>query len=136
MEAWRSVWRNGFLPQFSDAALAALQDGLERDDARILQGATTSPPPLICVQDWACEAACPVGFACWQGDSLHTVGEVEEAFAIACFEADKRLGETSGCRWGLNWLDDAPRDEMRRELGAEASAEIARREATQVGVAS
>ena len=31
----------------------------------------------------------------------------------------ERLGEPAACRWFLNWFDDTPRDQMRRELLAE-----------------
>ena len=51
----------------------------------------------------------------YDGD-LETVGEVEEAFARACFEIDQILGEPAGCRHFLNAYDDWPRNEMRREL--------------------
>jgi hypothetical protein len=84
-----------------------------------VQGATTTPPPLLCVQDWPVEACCALGFCGWQGEALCTVGEVEEHFAKCCFEADQRLGEPAACRWFLNWFDDTPRDDMRRELLAE-----------------
>ena len=116
MESWRLTWRDGFAHVLSTDALTALADGLRRDDPRITQGSTTTPPPLICTQDWPVEAACCLGFAGWQGEGLTTVGEVEEYFARACFEADQRLGEPAACRWFLNWFDDTPRDEMRRQL--------------------
>ncbi|MCC6417955.1 MAG: hypothetical protein IT429_06855 [Gemmataceae bacterium] len=127
MEAWRKVWREGVAPQLSTAGLDALQLALATDDGRLLQGATTTPPPLQCVQDWAVEAACAVGFCGWQGDGLETVAEVEEFFARVCFEADQLLGEPAACRWFLNWFDEAPRDEMRRELAAEVARVLAQR---------
>ena len=68
-------------------------DALTGDDPRLTQGSTTTPPPLMCVQDWPVEAACALGYCGWQGDELETVGEVEEFFARMCFEADQRLGE-------------------------------------------
>ncbi len=126
MESWRQVWRGGFAPQMNERELRALLQALESDDPRLLQGVTTQPPPLLCVQDWVCEACCALGFAAWQGRDLTTVGEVEEAFAKACFEADQRLGEPAACRWFLNWFDDTPRDEMRRDLLAEVKREILR----------
>lgn len=119
MESWRLVWRDGFVQGLSTAGLAALKSALERDDPRLIQGATTTPPPLWFVQGWPIEAACALGFCGWQGDGLGTVGEVEEHFAKVCFEADTRLGEPAACRWFLNWFDDTPRHEMRRELLAE-----------------
>jgi hypothetical protein len=129
MESWRKVWREGLAPQISTSGLEALRRALIRDDARLLQGATTSPPPLQCVQDWPVEAACGLGYCGWQGDGLETVAEVEEYFARACFEADQRLGEPAGCRWFLNWFDETPREEMRRQLAAEVNRSLAQRKA-------
>lgn len=119
MKLWQRVFREGFAPQFSTPCLEQLLSALGRDDPHLLQGATISPPPLACVQDWPVEAACAVSWLCWQGDELERVGDVESAFAQACFEADKRLGESGSCRHFLNWFDDTPRAEMRRELAAE-----------------
>ena len=116
MESWRTVWRDGFAPVLTLNGLEALRDALATDDTRLVQGTTTTPPPLMCVQDWPVEATCALGFCGWQGDQLQTVGEVEEFFARCCFEADQRLGEAAACRWFLNWFDDTPRDEMRCEL--------------------
>lgn len=115
-ESWRDVFVNGFAPLMSDKELIALRDALIKDDNRLVQGATTSPPPLHCVLDWPVEAACGIGFCGWQGKGLETVGEVEEYFAKICFEADKLLQEPSACRWFLNWFDDSPREEVKRRL--------------------
>ena len=84
MESWRKVWREGLAPLLSMEGLEALRHGLVMDDARLLQGATTTPPPLQCVQDWAVEGACALGYCGWQGDGLETVAEVEEFFARMC----------------------------------------------------
>jgi hypothetical protein len=130
MESWRIVWRNGFVPSLGTPALEALRAALDGDDPRLTQGSTTTPPPLMCVQDWPVEAACVLGYCGWQGDELDTVGQVEEFFARACFEADQRLGEPAACRWFLNWFDDTPRDEMRRELLAEVDLALSERLAT------
>jgi hypothetical protein len=119
VESWRLIWRDGFAPGFSDNALQALADGLRRDDPRLTQGSTVTPPPLMRVQDWPVEAACCLAYAGWQGEGLRTVGECQEYFARACFDADERLREPAACRWFLNWFDDTPRTEMRRELLAE-----------------
>lgn len=127
MESWRKVWREGLAPQLSVAGLDALRRALLNDDPRLLQGATTSPPPLQCVQDWAVEGACALGYSGWHGEGLETVAEVEEYFARLCFEADHRLGEPAACRWFLNWFDDTPRDEMRRGLLAEVNRNLAQR---------
>lgn len=127
MESWRIVWRNGFVPVLSTLGLFALRDALRTDDPRLVQGATTAPPPLLCVQDWPVEAACALGVCGWLGDLLDTVGQVEEHFAKCCFEADQRLGEPAACRWFLNWFDDTPRDDMRRDLLAEVELALADR---------
>ena len=128
MESWRLVWRDGLVPTLSTSGLTALRDALVRDDPRLTQGSTTTPPPLMCVQDWPVEAACALGFCGWQGDGLTTVGEVEEHFAKCCFDADTRLGAPAACRWFLNWSDDTPRAEMRRELLNEVELALRQRE--------
>ncbi len=127
METWRKVWREGLVPQLSTASLEALRRGLSQDDQQLLQGATTTPPPLQCVQDWPVEAACVLGYCGWQGEGLETVAQVEDYFARACYEADRRLGEPAACRWFLNWYDDTPRDEMRRLLLEEVDLALAER---------
>ena len=129
MESWRTVWREGFAPVLSRKGLGALCEALRVDDPRLTQGSTTTPPPLMCVQDWPVEAACALGFCGWQGERLFTVGEVEEYFARSCFHADQRLGEPAACRWFLNWFDDTPRDEMREELLGEVERAIEQRDA-------
>jgi hypothetical protein len=125
MESWRLVWRDGFAPILTTTGLEALRDALLLDDPRLTQGSTTTPPPLMCVQDWPVEAACALGYCGWQGEGLLTVGEVEEFFAKSCYEADHRLGEPAACRHFLNWFDDSPREEMRRDLLAEVELALA-----------
>lgn len=116
MESWRKVWREGVVPLLTTEELEALRQGLATDDPRLLQGATTTPPPLMCVLDWPVEAACALSYCGWKGDGLELVGEVEEFFARKCFEIDERLGEPAGCRYFLNWWDETPREEARQEL--------------------
>lgn len=132
MESWRIVWRDGFVPVLPTEGLRALAEALRTDDERLSQGSTTTPPPLMCVQDWPCEAACPLGLcgaAVSGGFEVATVGTVEEFFARACFDADQRLGEPAACRWFLNWWDNTPRDEARRELLAEVELALTQRAA-------
>ena len=136
IDSWRKVWREGLAPQLSTAAVQALERALKEDDPRLLQGATTTPPPLQCVQDWPVEAACVLGYCGWQGECLETVAEVEEFFARACFEADQRLGEPAACRWFLNWFDDTPRGEMRRLLLSEVSRTLRQRLPVSEGAAT
>src|SRR4051812_30331013 len=128
MESWRKVWREGVEPLLTTDGLKALRQALRNDDARLVQGATTTPPPLMCVQDWPVEAACALGLCGWLGDGLETVGEVEEFFARMCFEVDQRLGEPAACRWFLNWYDETPRDAMRAELLSEVNLALAQRQ--------
>lgn len=136
MESWRKVWREGFAPLLPTPGLEALAEALQRDDPRLIQGATTTPAPLLCVQDWPVEASCAVTYCGWQGEGRELVGEAEEFFASACFRADQALGEPAGCRWFLNWFDDAPRDEMRRELLPEVKRVLAMRAEMEAGGAS
>jgi hypothetical protein len=126
MESWRIVWREGFVPVLSDAHLKALRDGLASDDPRLIQHATCLPSPKG-GEGAEVEAACALGFCGWQGDALDSVGEVEEFFARACFEADQKLGEPAACRWFLNFFDDASREDVRRELLAEVELALTQR---------
>src|SRR5437763_9030928 len=127
MESWRNVWRTGVATLLSTESLESLREALATDDPRLLQGSTTTPPPLQCVQDWPVEAACALGYCGWIGDGLETVAEVEEFFARMCFEIDQQMGEPAACRWFLNWFDDTPRQEMRRELLIEVQRTLAER---------
>jgi hypothetical protein len=124
---WRKAWREGAAPLLSADALEALREALVADDPKLVQDATTVPHPMQCVRDCPVEAACALAYCAWQGEGLETVWEVEEFFARMCFEIDQRLGEPAGCRWFLNWHDETPRDEMRRELLAEVERELAGR---------
>src|SRR5437588_819359 len=136
MESWRKVWREGLAPVLSTTGLDSLRKALLNDDARLLQGATTTPPPLQCVQDWPVEAACGLGYCGWQGEGLETVAEVEEYFARVCFEVDQLLGEPAACRWFLNWFDETPRDQMRDLLLAEVQRTLAQRRSAQPDTAA
>lgn len=129
MESWRHAWRKGFAPLLDVMALRALKRGLEVDDERLCQGATTVPPPLNCTQEWACEAACAIGYCGWQGCELDTIGEVEEFFARMCFSADQLLGEPAGGKHFLNWYDETPREEMRRLLLEEVNLALEKHDA-------
>jgi hypothetical protein len=125
MESWRKVWRAA-APMLTTPQLLALREGLRSDDKALIQGATTTPPPLQCVLDWPCEAGCLFAYAGWKS-GLETVGEVEEFFADLCFRVDQELGEPAAVRYLLNWFDDTPRDEMRINLGLEIDRVLANR---------
>jgi hypothetical protein len=58
---------------------------------------------------------------------LITVAQCEEFFARVCFATDQALREQAACRHFLNHFDDAPREQMRRELLAEVSRTLAER---------
>ncbi len=127
MEPWRHVWREALAPLLSNEALAALERALRTDDKRLIQGGTTSPPPLQCLQDWPVEGACLIGYAGWVGEGLETVGEVDEFFASTCFDMDVRLGTLAVSRWLLHFFDDTPREEMIRQLLPEVQRTLAER---------
>lgn len=131
LESWRRCFRVGLAPQLSDAALHALHAGLSGDDAALLQGQTTQPPPSPAWQGLPVEAACPIGYAGWQGEGLVTVGEVEEFFSAVCARTDLLLGGPGECRWLLNFWDDTPRETARRALLAEVEAELRQRAAAE-----
>lgn len=126
METWRKVLRDGFFPVLPTPGLQFAAELLRNDDKRLLQGANTTPPSLNCVKDWPCEAACIIG-VCGLGNGAETVGEVEQFFAKSCFDADQKLGVPAECRHFLNWFDDTPRDEVRRQLLPEIESELKRR---------
>jgi hypothetical protein len=127
-DSWQKVLRDGIFPQFTDATLAALRLAVATDDCRLIQGATTTPPPLACLQDWPVEGADLIGLA-GMFSGLKTVGEVEELFARVCFEADQRLGHPAAVRWWLEYHDDTPWDALRAAVGFELDAELTRRAA-------
>jgi hypothetical protein len=129
METWQKVWRDGVAPNLSTRSLETLRGALERNDRALLQGTATFPPPLEALKNHVVEGACAVGYCGWQGDGLETVAEVEEFFARVCFETDRRLGEPAASRWFLNWFDETPRPEMRRQLLAEVNETLAQRAA-------
>ena len=124
---WLNVWRNGFAPQWNAMTLNSLGIALADDLPKLLQGATTSPPPLQCVQDWPCEAADIIASCCWWQNGWSTVGKIEEGFARACYDADQRLGEPAMCRHFINWWDDSPRSVVFGIMLAEVRWELKRR---------
>lgn len=133
LPAWKKVFREGLLPHVGGVELRTLRRLVIEDDKRLLQGATTTPPPLMCVQDWPVEAACLTGMCGWakltDGElSEVTVGEVKEYFARMCYSIDQTVGEPGGCRHLLNWWDETPRDEARRKLLSEIELALTSKE--------
>jgi len=140
MTSAEATFKNGFAPHLTTDELTALLTLCETDDPRLTQGSTTTPPPLMCVQDWPCEGGCGLAAVAMFGNRvpLHettsspprgipaaavvvtpdgrtgyrTVGDVEEFFATRCFDADQTLGEPAAGRWFLNAWDDTPRPEI------------------------
>ena len=134
MESWQKAWREGFARTIDIVGLKSLRKALLEDSPMLIQGATTSPPPLACVQDWPVEAACAVSYCGWQGgEGVSTVGDVEEYFARKCFETDQLLGEPAGCRFFLIWFDETPRSEMREKLLEEVERQISLQEEHESG---
>lgn len=133
MEQWRRVWRGGFADAIPIGGLKALAEALRNKSAKLIQGGTTVPPPIMFVHDWKVEQCCGIAYCGWknQDSPLTTVGEVEEFFSRVCFEADTRLGEPAACRHFINWFDNTPRDQMIAELLVEVEASIASRDAAQ-----
>jgi hypothetical protein len=125
---WRRVWREGFVPLLPLEGLRALQAALASNDPALLQGQTTVPPALAEVQDWPVEAACATTYCGWKGLDLGSVLKADEYFAQVCFDVDETLDEPAGCRHFLNWYDETPRDQMRRELLPEVQRAIALKE--------
>lgn len=130
-ELWRKVWRQGFAPQLPTEALRMLRRALAEDDRRLLQLSTTDLPALRAYEDEPVSQACAVGF-CGLIGGLKLNGEVNRFFVAACAECDRLLDEPAVSRHFLNWFDDTPRPAMRRELGAEIDAELARRQSPAV----
>ena len=127
MESWKKVWRDGLAPLISTPGLASLRQALVRDENRLIQHATTTPPPSEVFQEEEVEGACALGYCAWQGDGLATVGEVEAFFVRTCLAADDALGEPAASRYFLNWFDETPRAEMRRLLLQEVNVELNQR---------
>jgi hypothetical protein len=92
-----------------------------------LQGTTCYPPLLDELKDQAVQATCVLGYCGWQGEGLHTVGQLDEFFQKLCDAADQNFPEPAACRFFLNWYDDTPRDEMRRELFVEVALALRER---------
>ncbi len=113
MQAFRTI----IAPQLASVGLNALRKALIEDDHRLIQGCTTSPLPLDALMECKVEGGCAIGYAGWIGHVYQTVGEVSEFFERVCDDPD--------CRYFLDWYDESPRAEMRRELLAEIDVILA-----------
>lgn len=124
MEPWRKVWRAGYAPELSLAALQCLRTGLESDDPALLQRQTTQPRIGFEVMDVAMEGADALCYGPWRANEVVTVADAERVWAALCRAADGRCGGPGACRGFLGWYDVTPRDVMRRELLSEVELAI------------
>ncbi len=124
MERWQRIWRMGIGPRLSPAALEKLRNGLAKNDARLIQGRTTTPPALAGLEGADVEAACAIGYAGWRGEGHDTVGALSSYFEAVCSAVDGDLGEPAACRHFLDWFDATPRETMRRRLLDEVTQTI------------
>jgi hypothetical protein len=92
-----------------------------------MQGAVSSPPPLEALRHCAVKGCCAISFCGWQGEGRRSVGQVEEYFHRLCDAVDVAFQEPAACRYFLNWFDDTPRADMRRELLAEVARALVQR---------
>lgn len=123
---WQTCWRTGFAPHLSTRGLLRLWVALASDSPDLLQGATTTPPPLQAVATWPAEQTCPVG-TCGLGDGLETVEQIHDYFGRICNQANATLQQAGACRYFLNWYDQSPREEVVPLLLAEVEAELRKR---------
>lgn len=127
LPSWKTVFRRGIVPLVTLEQLEALRVALQDDAPFLIQGAATSPPPVMAVQDFpveGCDALTYLFVSGLGGIGVCTVGEAEEAFAIACHAMDQTLGEPAGCRKWLNHWDEEPRDTLFRDVLFEVSLAI------------
>lgn len=139
-ELWRHALRYGFLWQFTDSQLMALQAACLSDSPRIGTGITVFPPPgpmepevhpevprKRSNEDRPCECLCPVAYAL-SGAVPTAVGVAHDRYQEAVGKADRALAESGlSSRAFLRWADDSPRAEVLREIGRECAREVARR---------
>jgi hypothetical protein len=130
MDAWQTVFRAGIAPQLSHRALTALAAALESDDPALIQQGTTEPPPTAGHLSDLVTAACPLAWCGWKGEAIDLVVNVHKWFADVqrgCWERIGRLGPFFDAF--VHFVDDHPREHVRRELLGEVRGELARREA-------
>ena len=75
---------------------------------------------LYYLQDWPPEAACPVGFVCWQGDNLTTVEAVEKAMPCVVNIATAMLVERNDPYYRM--MREFYGDRVRRQVWEEPAA--------------
>lgn len=127
MELWRRIWRDGLAPQLSTSGLQALYQGLAHDDPRLLQRFTADVPAARAFRARKIEAACALGYCAWKGDGVKRLGQVLDHFENVCTRADESVGELAASNHFLNWYDQTPRAEMRRQLLGEVERVLRQR---------
>jgi hypothetical protein len=125
-ETWQRVFRQGILPHVSTKGLEGLQRALERDDARVLMGASTNPPALSFNEHESVEGCCPVGWLLLEGKAPYSlsVGMLDEAFAQLCWKCEQACGFPAAIGYFLRWWDEGPRETVRTALLAEVLAAL------------
>lgn len=124
--SWQWAWQ-ALAAQQTDAELTSLAEALERNDSRLLQGATCEPAPMEWYFGDEVERACGVCWGLWQVRKCYRVGELDNAFRATLFAADQLLAEPAATRFFVNWFDETPRSIVFPALALEVRAELARR---------
>jgi hypothetical protein len=125
---WKKVFRV-MTKELSAQQLEFLKKALDDDDPRLLQGSTCYPPELLgsdIMGKLECEGACLIGYAGWKS-GIRTIEGVSEFFRKICNAIDSQFNEPAYCRYLLNWYDESPRDEMRRDVLAEIAIVLSAR---------
>ena len=116
-QAWQKCWHEGFAPLLSDEGLFELAKALREDDPKLIQGHTCITANGY--RKGEVIGACAISYAGWKGDELTGWDEVEAFFSMCCWKVDQSFGMMASCRYFLNWFDETPRFQMRKELLAE-----------------
>jgi hypothetical protein len=126
MESWRRVFRQGILPHVSSKGLEGLQRALERNDARILMGASTNPPALSFNEHEPLEGCCPIGWLLLEGKPPYSlsVGTLDQMFGQLCWKCEQACGLPASIGFFLRWWDEGPRESVRAALLVEVNAAL------------
>jgi hypothetical protein len=125
INSWRTVFHRGIVPHLPLAALQDLRDALAiGDPAAMLQGAATSPPPLLPLYNFPVTAASPLVYAVMRARGLKTVREADEAFTRFCRHVESTLDEAA-TRIFFDFWHDTPLEIAREELLEEVDVALA-----------
>lgn len=102
MQAAMRVWREGFMPQFTDDELRLLCNAISEHPDRFICGRTFLPDALNpdCVG-----AACPLGYLSWQGRPGIKTADVMLDYRSYSLGAQQRLGGPEDVRPYFAWFD-------------------------------